>query len=49
VKLEIPVEVGVPVIWPVVALKFSPSGNVPLVINHMYGGVPPLAANGGAE
>ena len=37
--------VGVPVIAPVAAFNMRPAGNVPLVSDHVYGGVPPVAAN----
>jgi hypothetical protein len=36
--------VGVPVIAPVAAFNIRPAGNVPLVSDHVYGGVPPVAA-----
>jgi hypothetical protein len=36
--------VGVPVIAPVAAFSIRPAGNVPLVSDHVYGGVPPVAA-----
>ena len=36
--------VGVPVIAPVAAFNMRPTGNVPLVSDHVYGGVPPVAA-----
>ena len=36
--------VGVPVIAPVAAFNMRPAGNVPLVSDHVYGGVPPVAA-----
>jgi hypothetical protein len=35
--------VGVPVIAPVAALNESPAGKVPLVSDHVYGAVPPVA------
>jgi len=37
--------VGVPVIAPVAAFNMRPAGNVPLLSDHIYGGVPPVAAN----
>ena len=49
IKLKVPAAVGVPVIAPVVGVKLRPPGNEPLVIDQVYGGVPPLAANGGVE
>ena len=36
--------VGVPVIAPVAAFNMRPAGSVPLVSDHVYGGVPPVAA-----
>ena len=36
--------VGVPVIAPVEAFNVRPAGSVPLVSDHIYGGVPPVAA-----
>lgn len=36
--------VGVPVIAPVEAFNMRPAGSVPLVSDHIYGGVPPVAA-----
>ena len=36
--------VGVPVIAPVAAFNIRPAGSVPLVSDHVYGGVPPVAA-----
>jgi hypothetical protein len=44
VKFETPVAVGVPEITPVPAVSASPAGSAPLAIDHVYGGVPPLAA-----
>jgi len=35
--------VGVPVIAPVAAFSVSPAGSVPVVNDHVYGGVPPPA------
>ena len=40
-KLEGPAAVGVPDIVPPV--RVSPPGNAPLAMDHVYGGVPPLA------
>ena len=45
VKFEVPVAVGVPEITPVLAVSVSPGGSAPLAIDHVYGGVPPLAAS----
>jgi hypothetical protein len=36
--------VGVPAIAPVEAFNIRPAGRVPLVSDHIYGGVPPAAA-----
>jgi hypothetical protein len=36
---------GVPLIRPDEELSVKPLGNVPNVSAHVYGGVPPLAAN----
>jgi hypothetical protein len=43
VKLNVPPDVGVPVIAPVDAFKFKPPGSAPLVIDQLYGVVPPVA------
>src|SRR5262249_36687073 len=45
VKVEVPAVVGVPEITPVPAPgeRLSPPGSVPLAIDHVYGGVPPVA------
>jgi hypothetical protein len=43
VKLDVPVAVGVPEIFPLV-LRVSPSGKVPVVTAKEYGAVPPVAA-----
>ena len=45
VKLEVPVAVGVPEMTPVLAASVSPAGSAPLAIDHVYGGVPPVAAS----
>jgi hypothetical protein len=37
--------VGVPVIAPVEAFRFKPAGSEPLVIDQLYGVVPPLAVS----
>jgi len=39
------VAVGVPVIAPVLVFSVSPAGSVPLVNDHVYGVVPPVAAS----
>ena len=36
--------VGVPVIAPVEAFKLAQDGKAPLVTDHVYGAVPPVAA-----
>jgi hypothetical protein len=43
VKLEVPVAVGAPVIAPLAGFSDSPTGRAPLVSDHAYGVVPPLA------
>src|SRR5215475_10570516 len=45
VTLDTPIAVGVPEITPVLAASVSPAGNAPLAIDHVYGGVPPLAVS----
>jgi hypothetical protein len=37
--------VGVPLIAPVAASNDKPAGKVPVVTDHVYGGVPPVAIN----
>jgi len=37
--------VGVPLTAPVLALRDSPAGSVPLVRDQVYGVVPPVAAS----
>ncbi len=44
VKLEVPVEVGVPEITPDDVLINNPAGNEPAVMLKLYGVVPPVAA-----
>ena len=44
VKEEVPLAVGDPLIVPVDAPSANPAGNVPLVSDHVYGTVPPVAA-----
>jgi hypothetical protein len=44
VKLKVPEAVGVPEMTPVPLLSDRPVGSDPLVIDHVYGEVPPLAA-----
>ena len=43
VKLEVPVDVGVPLIVPAMD-NANPAGNDPEATAQLYGGVPPLAA-----
>ncbi len=43
VKLEVPAVVGVPEISPVAALSVNPAGSEPVLLDHVYGGVPPVA------
>jgi hypothetical protein len=43
VKLNTPEAVGVPEIVPLPALKLTPVGSDPALIDHVYGVVPPLA------
>ena len=45
VILLVPVAVGVPVMAPVLAFNDNPAGNVPTVIDHVYGVAPPVAAS----
>ena len=44
VKVEVPLAVGVPEITPELA-SVSPAGKLPELIDHLYPGVPPLAAS----
>ena len=41
-KEAVPACVGVPLIWPVEAVRLSPVGNDPELIDHEYGAVPPV-------
>src|SRR5262249_26992189 len=43
VKLVVPIVVGVPEMMPAVGERASPMGSVPLAIDQVYGGVPPMA------
>lgn len=45
VKGKVPVDVGVPEITPVEALRVSPGGKEPALIDHVYGFVPPDAVS----
>jgi len=45
VKLLVPDVVGVPEITPVLGASDRPEGNVPEATDHVYGVVPPVAAN----
>jgi len=40
VKLYVPIEVGAPVIAPVVSFKIKPAGSVPFAIDQVIGVVP---------
>jgi hypothetical protein len=42
-KLNVPSELGVPVMAPVDGFSVRPGGNEPLAIEKVYGGVPPVA------
>src|SRR6476469_2438675 len=43
-KLKLPAAPGVPEITPVVGFRVRFAGREPLAMDHLYGGVPPLAA-----
>src|SRR5262249_38223950 len=43
VRLDVPLPVGVPEIVPLLAAKARPVGRVPLVMDQVYGAVPPVA------
>jgi hypothetical protein len=45
VKLTVPVAVGIPVIAPLLGLSVKPTGRVPLIMDQVYGVIPPLASN----
>jgi hypothetical protein len=45
VKLFVPVEVGIPLISPVLAFRLSPAVSVPLMMLQLSGSLPPVAAN----
>ena len=45
VKLAVPTAVGVPVMSPVLVLRFNPPGSPPAVTDHRYGATPPEAAS----
>src|SRR5579872_3208512 len=45
VNVKAPTLVGVPLRAPVVAFRDRPAGKAPVVIDHVYGCVPPVAAN----
>ena len=45
VKLVVPAAVGVPEMIPVEALRFSPAGRLPPLIDHAYGETPPFACS----
>ena len=44
VKLLVPEAVGVPVMAPLEAFRLRPAGRLPLVIDQVYGVLPPEAA-----
>ena len=44
--MNVPLVEGVPEMIPVVAVRVSPAGSVPAVIDHVYAGVPPVAVMG---
>jgi hypothetical protein len=43
VKANVPLAVGVPEITPFPAVRVRPAGRLPLVTDHVYAGVPPVA------
>jgi hypothetical protein len=43
VNLDVPLAVGVPEIAPLLTDKLRPAGRLPVLIDHVYGAVPPLA------
>ena len=45
VKLLFPTDVGVPLIVPEEAFRLRPEGNVPLVMDHVKGDLPPVTAS----
>jgi len=45
VKLDVPIEVGVPEMTPVLAVRVRPDGGEPVTINQEYGAKPPVAEN----
>src|SRR5262245_27202584 len=45
VKLDVPAAVGVPEIRPEFGVRLRPAGNDPFTIDHVYGGVPPVAVS----
>ena len=45
VKSEVAAAVGVPGITPVLLFSVSPAGNAPVVMLHLYGVIPPVAAS----
>ena len=45
VKLEVPTVVGVPDSTPVAGSRVIPAGRVPLLMDQVYGPVPPLAVS----
>jgi hypothetical protein len=43
VKLAVPLEVGVPAMTPVAGTRVIPAGRWPVVMDQVYGPVPPVA------
>jgi len=43
VKFDVPAVLGIPEISPLLAVRSSPEGRVPLLMLHVYGPTPPLA------
>jgi len=45
VKVNVPMVVGFPEIFPVDEASLRPGGRLPPVVDHVYGVVPPVAAS----
>jgi glutathione S-transferase len=45
VKLVVPGPAGVPEMTPPDASKLNPAGKLPALTDHLYGAIPPVAAN----
>jgi hypothetical protein len=45
VKAKVPLAVGVPEMTPLPTARVKPVGRLPLVIDHVYAGVPPVACS----